>query len=154
MVSLSRCVQRGVISDFRKKSKHKTYVRSDLRVKNDALPYEKVRAIQVKKNKPLSQLIAEMSRTGFQGRKLSEICDIFEEMIGEKDLTILMGYAGSLSVAGQWSIVSWLIEQRISISLSQNGANLTEELSRAWAAPSIRERTISTRIPGQGRFIR
>ncbi len=79
-------------------------------MKNDALPYEKVRAIQVKKNKPLSQLIAEMSRTGFQGRKLSEICDIFEEMIGEKDLTILMGYAGSLSVAGQWSIVSWLID--------------------------------------------
>ncbi|MFZ2446803.1 MAG: deoxyhypusine synthase family protein [Syntrophobacteraceae bacterium] len=97
-------------------------------MKNDALPYEKVRAIQVKKNKPLSQLIAEMSRTGFQGRKLAEVCDIFEEMIGEKDLTILMGYAGSLSVAGQWSIVSWLIEQRYIDILVATGANLTEDI--------------------------
>ncbi len=97
-------------------------------MKNDALPYEKVRAIQVSKGKPLSQLIAEMSDTGFQGRRLAEVCDIFEEMIGEKDLTILMGYAGSLSVAGQWSIISWLMEHRYIDVLAATGANLTEDI--------------------------
>jgi len=97
-------------------------------VKNNAFPYETVKAIQVSKNKPLSQLLVEMSRTGFQGRKLAEVCDIFEEMIGESDLTILMGYAGSLSVAGQWSIVSWLIEQRYIDILAATGANLSEDI--------------------------
>jgi len=97
-------------------------------VKNNATPYEKVRAIQVSRNKSLSQLMAEMSRTGFQGRQLAEVCDIFEEMIGTEDLTILMGYAGSLSVAGQWSIVSWLLERHYIDVLIATGANLTEDI--------------------------
>ncbi len=97
-------------------------------MKNDGFPYEKVRSIQVSKNKPISQLIAEMSHTGFQGRKLAEVCDTFEEMIGEERLTIMMGYAGSLSVAGQWSIISWLIEKRYIDLLVATGANLTEDI--------------------------
>lgn len=97
-------------------------------MKNDAFPYEKVRAIQVKKNRKISELLSEMSRTGFQGRKLAEVCEVFEQMIREKELTILMGYAASLSVAGQWSIVSWFIEQRYIDILVATGANLTEDI--------------------------
>lgn len=94
----------------------------------NSLPYQKVRAIQVGKNKPISQLISEMAQTGFQGRKLAEICDVFEEMIRQDDLTIMLGYAGSLSVAGQWRIISWLIEQRYIDVLVGTGANLTEDI--------------------------
>ena len=97
-------------------------------MKNGPFPYQKVMTIQVGRDKPLSQLVAEMSRTGFQGRKLAEICDIFEEMIEEQDVTILMGYAASLSVAGQWGIISWFIEQGYLDILVGTGANLTEDI--------------------------
>ena len=89
---------------------------------------EKVRGIQVSPGKSLSQLMTEMAQTGFQGRKLAEICEIFEEMIAQKDLTILMGYAGSLSVAGQWPIVTWLIERGYIDILVGTGANLSEDI--------------------------
>ena len=89
---------------------------------------EKVRGIEVRPGKSLSQLMKEMAQIGFQGRKLAEICDVFEEMLANKDLTILMGYAGSLSVAGQWSIVTWLIERGYIDLLVGTGANLSEDI--------------------------
>jgi len=67
---------------------------------------KRVKAIEVKTPKTISQLLSEMRQTGFQGRKLAEIADVWEEMIKDKNLTILMGYAASLSVAGQWRIIS------------------------------------------------
>jgi len=42
-----------------------------------------------------------MLRTGFQGRKLAEACEVFGEMIKVSNLTIIMGLSGSLSVAVQ-----------------------------------------------------
>jgi deoxyhypusine synthase len=97
-------------------------------VKAKAKSPQNVQAINVAPGKSLSQLMNEMARTGFQGRRLAEICSVFEQMIGEKDLTILLGYAGSLSVAGQWEIVSWLIERRYIDVLVGTGANLSEDI--------------------------
>ncbi|MEM3442051.1 MAG: deoxyhypusine synthase family protein, partial [Candidatus Bathyarchaeia archaeon] len=64
----------------------------------------KLEPIRVRE-KSISQLLAEMSRTAYQGRKLGEAVDIWEKMLQEKDLTIVMGLAGSMSTAGQWTIV-------------------------------------------------
>jgi len=61
---------------------------------------KKVEAIKVKE-KSVSQLLAEMSRTAYQGRKLGEAVDVWESMLKEKDLTIVMGFSGSMSTAGQ-----------------------------------------------------
>jgi len=72
---------------------------------------KKLEPIKVKE-KSVSQLLAEMSRTAYQGRKLGEAVDIWENMLKEKDLTIVMGLAGSMSTAGQWTIVNWLMENR------------------------------------------
>jgi len=69
---------------------------------------KKVEAIDVKK-KSVSQLLAEMGKTAYQGRKLGEAVDVWEAMLKEKDLTIIMGFAGSMSTAGQWKMVNWLI---------------------------------------------
>ena len=52
---------------------------------------KKVEAINVKE-KSISQLLAEMSRTAYQGRKLGEAVDVWENMVKDKELTIVMGY--------------------------------------------------------------
>jgi len=95
-------------------------------------PYfkERLRTIEVGK-KSISQLLSEMAETGFQGRKLGEAAKLWEEMVGQKDLTILMGYAGSLSTTGMWKIVRWLIENRYIDVLVSTGANISEDILEA-----------------------
>jgi deoxyhypusine synthase len=88
---------------------------------------KKVEAIKVKE-KSVSQLLAEMSRTAYQGRKLGEAVDVWESMLKEKDLTIVMGFSGSMSTAGQWTIINWLIENRFIDVLVSTGANVSEDI--------------------------
>ena len=87
----------------------------------------KVEAIDVKE-KSVSQLLAEMSRTAFQGRKLGEAVEVWEAMLKEKNLTIIMGFSGSMSTAGQWKIINWLIENRYIDVLVSTGANISEDI--------------------------
>ena len=88
---------------------------------------KKLEPIQVKE-KSVSQLLAEMSRTAYQGKKLGEAVDVWENMLKEKDLTIVMGYAGSMSTAGQWTIINWLIENHFIDVLVSTGANVSEDI--------------------------
>jgi deoxyhypusine synthase len=78
--------------------------------------------------KSVNQLITEMGKTAYQGRKLGEAVDIWEKMIKEKNFTIAMGLAGSLSTAGQWTIVNWLMENRFIDVLVSTGANVSEDI--------------------------
>jgi deoxyhypusine synthase len=87
----------------------------------------KVEAIDVKE-KSISQLLAEMSRTAFQGRKLGEAVEVWEAMLKEKNLTIILGFSGSMSTAGQWKIINWLIENRHIDVLVSTGANISEDI--------------------------
>ncbi|MGA9387512.1 MAG: deoxyhypusine synthase [Candidatus Bathyarchaeia archaeon] len=87
----------------------------------------KLEAIDVKK-KSVSDLLAEMSRTAYQGRKLGEAVEVWEAMLKEKDLTIVMGFSGSMSTAGQWKIINWLIENRYIDVLVSTGANISEDI--------------------------
>jgi deoxyhypusine synthase len=87
----------------------------------------KVDAIDVRK-KSVSELLAEMSRTAYQGRKLGEAVEVWEAMLKEKDLTIVMGFSGSMSTAGQWKMINWLIERRYIDVLVSTGANISEDI--------------------------
>jgi deoxyhypusine synthase len=87
----------------------------------------KVEAIDVKK-KSVSELLAEMSRTAYQGRKLGETVEVWEEMLEQEELTIIMGFSGSMSTAGQWKIVNWLIKNRFIDVLVSTGANVSEDI--------------------------
>ena len=91
----------------------------------------KVLAIEVKKRNSISQLLSEMCQTGFQGRKIAETVNIIEEMIKDKNVTILMGYAGSLSTTGQWKIINWFIENHLIDILVPTGANISEDIVEA-----------------------
>jgi len=98
-----------------------------------ANPYfqKKLESIEVKKGKTISRLLQEMVKTGFQGRKLGEAAQIWEEMLRDRDLTIFMGFAGSMSTTGQWKIVRWLVENRFIDVLVSTGANISEDILEA-----------------------
>ena len=92
-------------------------------------PYFKKKLEPIKvKQKSISQLLTEMSKTAYQGRKLGEAVDVWENMLKEKDLTIAMGFAGSMSTAGQWTIINWLMENRFIDVLVSTGANVSEDI--------------------------
>ncbi len=88
---------------------------------------KKVKAIEVKK-KSVSQLLVEMSQTAYQGKQLGQAVEVWEAMLKEKDLTIIMGFSGSMSTAGQWRIINWLIENRYIDVLVSTGANVSEDI--------------------------
>lgn len=94
-------------------------------------PIRKVKAIEVKSKKSFSRLLAEMSLTGFQGRKLAEACEVIETMIKAKDTMVMLGYAGSLSTTGQWKIINWFIENHFIDILVPTGANISEDIIEA-----------------------
>lgn len=95
------------------------------------LSKEKVIPVEVNPKTTLVQLIDSMSDTGFQGRKLAEACKLYEKMLQERRLTIIMGYGASLSVAGQWKIISWLLEMHYIDVLVATGANISEDMVNA-----------------------
>jgi deoxyhypusine synthase len=80
------------------------------------------------KPKSVSQLLFEMGKTAYQGRKLSEVVDLWETMIKEDDMVIVLGLAGSLSTAGQWTLVNWLIKNRFIDVIVSTGANVSEDI--------------------------
>ena len=94
---------------------------------NESYFKKKVEAINVKK-KSISQLLSEMSRTAYQGRKLGEAVDVWETMLKDKNLTIILGLSGSLSTAGQWTLINWLIEKRFIDVIVSTGANVSEDI--------------------------
>lgn len=91
----------------------------------------KVKAIEVMTPTSISQILSKMSQTGYQGRKLAEVTDVIERMIKDKDATIMMGLAGSLSTAGQWKIINWFIDNNFIDVLVPTGANISEDIIEA-----------------------
>lgn len=92
---------------------------------------KRLESIEVEKGKSISRLLSEMARTGFQGRRLGEILQVWEEMLKDEDVTIFMGFAGSMSTTGQWKIIRWLIENRFIDVLVSTGANISEDILEA-----------------------
>jgi len=89
-----------------------------------------VATIEVGK-RSISGLLDEMAQTGFQGKKLGEVAEIWADMARQKDLTVFLGITGSLSTTGQWKIIRWLIEKRYVDVLVSTGANISEDILEA-----------------------
>jgi len=88
---------------------------------------DKLETIEIKRRN-VSQLLKAMGKTGFQGKTLAKAFDILQKMLVERDNTIFLGYAGSLSTTGQWKIIKWLIENRCIDVLVSTGANISEDV--------------------------
>ena len=95
-------------------------------------PYlvEPVKTIDPAK-RSVSELLEAMADTAFQGRALGEAYRIIKKMIREPGNTVFMGLAGSLSTAGMWKLVKWLVENRYIDVLVSTGANISEDILEA-----------------------
>lgn len=93
----------------------------------------RVEAIDVAE-RSVSELLGAMGRTAYQGRTLAEAAQIWSEMLAQPDLTIVLGLAGSMSTAGQWKMINWLIESRFVDVVVSTGANVSEDVVEAMGA--------------------
>lgn len=81
--------------------------------------------------KSVAGLLDAMAETGFQGKKLGQAVQLWTKMVKDPEVTICMGYTGSLSTTGQWKLINWLIENRYIDVLVPTGANISEDLVEA-----------------------
>jgi len=93
----------------------------------DRLFERKVESIEVG-SKRISELVSEMGKTAYQGRRLAEAVDVWEAMLREENLVIALGLAGSMSTAGQWKMINWLIRRRFVDLIVATGANVSEDI--------------------------
>ena len=98
---------------------------------------KKVSAIEVKPDRKISELLELMENTGFQGKNLAKSVSVYEKMIKNPDVTILFGYAASLSTTGQWKIINWLLENNYIDILIPTGANISEDIVEAMGGAYI-----------------
>lgn len=98
---------------------------------------KKVSAIDVDKERSISEVLHLMENTGFQGKSLARVVTVLENMSKNPDITILFGYAGSLSTTGQWKIINWLLENNLIDILVPTGANISEDIVEAMGGAYI-----------------
>jgi len=72
-------------------------------------------------------MLGKMRRSAFQGRQLGEAFATWKRMIEGRSL-ICLGYAASMSSAGMWPLVTWLMERGYVDVLASTSANITEDL--------------------------
>jgi deoxyhypusine synthase len=80
------------------------------------------------------RLLDRMRTSAFQGRKLGEAFDVWRGMIDGQSL-ICLGLAGSMSSAGMWPLVTWLIERGYVDLVASTSANVTEDVLEQRGVP-------------------
>jgi deoxyhypusine synthase len=87
--------------------------------------------VKVQPDKSISQLTDEMLFTGFQGRKVGEVVQVWSKMLRKKNTVIWFGLAGAMVPAGMRRIISYLIQRRMVDVVVSTGANLYHDLFEA-----------------------
>lgn len=82
----------------------------------------------------VGRLLDRMRQSAFQGRKLGEALHAWGRMIDGEGL-VTLGLAGSLSSAGLWPLVTWLVERGYVDVVASTSANATEDLLELRGAP-------------------
>ena len=82
------------------------------------------RPVEIQPEKTVSDLVADMALTGFQGRKLGEAAEAWTAMLKKREIVIWMGLAGAMVPAGMRELITYLIRRRMVDVLVTTGATL------------------------------
>jgi len=82
----------------------------------------------------VSALLGRLRASAFQGRKLGEAFEIWKRTLDGESL-ICLGLAGSLSSAGLWPLITWLVERGYVDLIASTSANVTEDLLEQRGVP-------------------
>ncbi|MGC8953476.1 deoxyhypusine synthase [Desulfurococcus amylolyticus] len=89
-----------------------------------------VKSLSVKR-RSIHELLLEMADTAFQGRSLGEAYRVLIDMFSDEDNLVFLGLAGSMSTAGMWRIIKWLVEERYVDVVVSTGAVISEDIYEA-----------------------
>lgn len=92
--------------------------------------YGEVKALDIKERN-IHELLLAMEDLSFQGRALGEAYRALINMFQDPETTVFLGLAGSMSTAGIWRIVKWLVEERYVDVVVSTGANISEDIYEA-----------------------
>ncbi|HEU5322145.1 MAG TPA: deoxyhypusine synthase family protein [Methylomirabilota bacterium] len=100
-------------------------------------PVRRPMRVQQEAGGSVAALLARLEASAFQGRKLGEAFTAWKRMI-DGDGLVCLGLAGSLSSAGLWPLVTWLVERGYVDLLASTSANVTEDLLEQRGVPFYR----------------
>jgi deoxyhypusine synthase len=85
----------------------------------------------------VARLLARMSESAFQGRRLGEAFATWQRLI-DGECLIALGLAGSLASAGLGPLVAWLVERGYVDIIASTSANATEDILEQRGVPIYR----------------
>jgi len=88
---------------------------------------EKIRTTIPMKERGVADLVADMSKMGFQGGQLGTSLNVWKRMLDE-EVTIFLGLAGAMVPAGLGEFIAYLLRERKVDCLVSTGANLFHDL--------------------------
>jgi len=91
---------------------------------------EELKTIEPRR-RSVAELLEALADTAYQGRALGEAYRILKKMISEEDNTIYLCLAGSMSTAGMWKLIKWLVEKRFVDVVVSTGAIISEDIYEA-----------------------
>ncbi|MCK4481373.1 MAG: deoxyhypusine synthase family protein, partial [Candidatus Lokiarchaeota archaeon] len=93
---------------------------------------EKLREVEqfkIKEDTTIVDLINSLKNTGFNAKRLALACEIYNEMINNKECVKFFGLAGALVPVGLQRIIFDFIKEGFIDVLVTTGANLTHDLA-------------------------
>ena len=90
---------------------------------------KEVEQINVDENVDITTFIQSLGNTGFNAKRLAVGCDIYREMIRDKDCVKFFGLAGALVPAGMQRVIHDFIEEGFIDILVTTGASLTHDIA-------------------------
>ncbi|MHA2035671.1 MAG: deoxyhypusine synthase family protein [Promethearchaeota archaeon] len=92
---------------------------------------KKVTQIRITNETDILELIDSLKNSGFNAKRLALACEIYKEMVEDKDCVKFFGLAGALVPAGMQRIIYDFIKEGFIDILVTTGANLTHDLAEA-----------------------
>ena len=92
---------------------------------------KKVEQMKITGDFSIVDLINSLKNTGFNAKRLALACEIYKEMINEKECVKFFGLAGALVPAGMQNVIYEFIKEGFIDILVTTGANLTHDLAEA-----------------------
>ena len=90
---------------------------------------EEVNQFKIEENDDIVKLMSSLKSTGFNAKRLAIACDIYKQMIRDKDCVKFFGLAGALVPAGMQKIIHDFIEEGYIDILVTTGASLTHDIA-------------------------
>ena len=90
---------------------------------------KKVNQFKITEDFDMEQFISALKETGFNAKRLALACEIYKDMIEDKDCTKFFGLAGALVPVGMQGIIHDFINEGFIDILITTGANLTHDVA-------------------------